>query len=138
MVQRESLSLLSNNRWRSRIEHVVSYIHLAIKQAVKSRCRYRFGAVIVKGGRPLAASSNIARNDPRIDYRHASVHAEEAAVRRVTVTRRAIIYVARVNIRGDLMIARPCARCQKVLALAGITWAHFTTSNGLETMRIGA
>ncbi|MET9419033.1 hypothetical protein ABZY03_33620 [Streptomyces klenkii] len=113
-------------------------MNLAIKQAAKSRCRYRFGAVIVKGGRPLAISSNIARNDPRIDYRNASVHAEEAVVRRATITRRAIIYVARINSRGEPMIARPCPRCQRVLAVAGITWAYFTTSNGLGAMRISA
>ncbi|MER5201365.1 hypothetical protein ACWD3J_48610 [Streptomyces sp. NPDC002755] len=105
-------------------------IGLAIRQALSSKCRYRVGAVLISGNRVLAAGPNTHRNSSMVDFRHATFHAEEVVLRRVKSTpRRAEIFVARVNRAGTPLLARPCLRCQKALAFAGIHRAHFTTND---------
>ncbi|MGW8952360.1 deaminase [Streptomyces sp. NPDC055709] len=105
----------------------MAILDLAIRQAVRSRCRQRVGAILVAGNRVLACSPNLRRNNPMVDFRHATFHAEEAVLRRARHTAGADIYVARVNRAGIPMLARPCPRCQSALAAAGIARAHYTT-----------
>lgn len=112
------------------------YLTLALKQASRSRCRHRVGAVLVKGGRILARSCNSRRNSPRIDFRHATFHAEEALVRRLRQAQGAVVYVARIDRSGAPQLARPCARCQRALATRGIVMACYTTATGQESLRI--
>jgi cytidine deaminase len=102
-------------------------MNYAVKQALTSNCRFRVGAVIAAGNRILAGASNVRRNSPQVDFRHATFHAEEAALRRAHRTRGAIIYVARVNSSGSSLLARPCARCQEALHRANIVKAYYTT-----------
>ncbi|MCX4581476.1 hypothetical protein OHB41_51955 [Streptomyces sp. NBC_01571] len=103
---------------------------LAIRQALRSTCRYRVGAVLAVGNRVLAAGPNLRRNNPRIDLRHATFHAEEVVLRKVrTMTPGAEIFVARVNREGFPLMAQPCPRCQEALARAGIRRAHYTVAH---------
>ncbi|WP_435279992.1 hypothetical protein [Streptomyces sp. 1222.5] len=104
----------------------MALMDLAIRQAMHSRCRFRMAAVLVAGSRVLAWSTNLRRNSPVIDFRHATFHAEEAVLRRTRHTARAEIYVARVNRAGVPLLARPCPRCQKALTAAGVIRAHYT------------
>ncbi|MEU9704477.1 hypothetical protein [Streptomyces sp. NPDC047981] len=107
-----------------------SHIELAKRTALYSPCRHRVGAVIAAGPRVLATRSNSRRNSPRVDFHHATFHAEEAAVRRVRNPAGTVIYVARVNAAGEPVMARPCERCQRLLAAVGIVGAYFTTWDG--------
>ncbi|MFC5200995.1 hypothetical protein [Streptomyces kaempferi] len=103
---------------------------LAVRQALRSTCRYRVGAVLAVGNRILAAGPNLRRNNPMIDLRHATFHAEEVVLRKVrTMTPGAEIFVARVNREGLPMMAQPCPRCQEALARAGIRRAHYTVTH---------
>ncbi|MET7391147.1 hypothetical protein ACFYPT_38930 [Streptomyces sp. NPDC005529] len=113
---------------------------LAVRQALRSTCRYRVGAVLVAGNRVLAAGPNLRRNNPVVDLRHATFHAEEAVLRRVrVVTPGTEIFVARVNRAGLPLMARPCPRCQEALAAAGVTRAHYTTVHRtVDTMSMPA
>ncbi|MGW8355506.1 hypothetical protein [Streptomyces wedmorensis] len=114
-------------------------IDLAIRQALRSHCRFRVGAVLVAGNRVLTWSPNLRRNDPLVDFRHATFHAEEAVLRRARNTTRAIIYIARVNRAGTPLLAKPCLRCQHALASAGVIRAHYTTGpTTVDSMTIRA
>ncbi|MGW7201534.1 hypothetical protein [Streptomyces chryseus] len=99
---------------------------LAIRQARRSDCRHKVGAVLVAGNRVLAASPNLPRNSPVIDFRNASFHAEEAVLRRARNAAGATAYVARVNSSGIPLLSRPCRRCQDALKAAGILRVYFT------------
>lgn len=114
--------------------HISSMIGIAARQALRSRCRYKVGAVLVSGGRVLAASPNLYRNSPLIDFRHATFHAEEAVLRRAAKASGAVAYVARVDSRGSAKLARPCERCQVALASAGVRRVFFTDSKGVDSM----
>ncbi|MCC2280832.1 hypothetical protein LKL35_36495 [Streptomyces sp. ET3-23] len=109
---------------------------IALKEAAYSECRFRVGAVLVKGGRVLGRSCNRRRNCPRTDFRHATFHAEEALLRTTDIPRRAVVYVARLGREGVPLLARPCPRCQRQLAARGISLAHYTTDTGSGTLRM--
>ncbi|MFH9016669.1 hypothetical protein ACH4C6_36045 [Streptomyces sp. NPDC017943] len=102
---------------------------LAIRQALLSTCRIRVGAVLVAGSRVLAVGTNLRRNCPSIDFRHATFHAEETVLRKVrNAPRNSSVFVARVNRAGSPLLARPCPRCQMALAAAGVSRAYYTTN----------
>ncbi|MFK0239103.1 hypothetical protein [Streptomyces vinaceus] len=107
-----------------------SLIRLALKTATGSRCRQRMGAVVASGPRVLAVRTNTRRNAPCIDYLNATFHAEEAAIRRVRNPAGTVLYVARIDAVGAPAMARPCWRCQRMLAALGVSGAYYTTWDG--------
>lgn len=113
---------------------ISSMIGIAERQALRSQCRYKVGAVLVSGSRVLAASPNLYRNSPLIDFRHATFHAEEAVLRRVAKASGAVAYVARIDSYGAARIARPCERCQVALAAAGVRRVFFTDNKGVDSL----
>lgn len=115
-----------------------SMIALALRRADSSGCRTKVGAVVAAGSRILAAKPNLRRNSPAIDFRNATFHAEEAALRRVRNPAGCVVYVARINSAGEPLLARPCAECQRLLASAGIVRAYYTAGDGsVGLLRLG-
>lgn len=118
------------------------WIRNAMKVANDGDGGYRLGAVIVKSGSLLGSGSNRRRNDPAtahgVDRSAWSVHAEEACLKSAKNgrARGATLYVARVSVRGDARLARPCTNCQIEAMRAGITKMVYTTTNGVAAERI--
>lgn len=135
-----AISLLQHPSTQERSQILSSqmskYLALAIKQAANSQCRYRVGAVLVRGGRVLGGACNKYRNHPIIDFQNASFHAEEVILRRTRRPQGAVVYVARVDSQGRPLLARPCQRCQQALAAYGVARAYYTTATGSGSMRI--
>ncbi|WP_172427457.1 hypothetical protein [Streptomyces murinus] len=113
-----------------------SLLVVALKQAARSECRFRVGAVLAKGSRVLGQTPNRRRNAPWIDFRHATFHAEEALIRRFSAPHGAVLYVARLDRRDCPALARPCSRCQDALRAYGISVVHYTTAAGAETLSL--
>lgn len=89
---------------------------MALGVATTSTCRFKHGAVVVKHGRVLGSSPNKMKNSPKyVDWRHSSIHAEIAALKKAGWPKRATVYVARVNNLGEARLSKPCANCQEVL-----------------------
>jgi len=101
-----------------------NYLRLAEAQAAKSRYeRWPVGAVLVRGGRVLAASPNLTRNYAGlagVPWEECSIHAEMAVLRRVSPRRGGTMYVARLRRTGVRGMARPCERCEKELTEFGV------------------
>lgn len=112
----------------------------AIGLALTSDCRWKHGSLIVKGSKILAFSTNIFRNDSRIDYEGATLHAEMAALRELDRLTGATygegpakgltLYVARVNTVGEPKMSRPCVNCFDTLTYRGIRDIVYTNSLG--------
>lgn len=84
----------------------------------------RHGAVIVRGGRPLAVGVNKFRNHPNqtVEDRiliDCSVHAEIDAMSKCD-TDGAVLYVARLSRKGVPAMSRPCGMCWDAIEEAGI------------------
>lgn len=105
----------------------MSLIEVAIRQAIRSQCQHRVGAVLVAGNRVVVSTPNKRRNSPFIDHQNCTFHAEEAALRRARGAPATAIFVARVNAACVPMFARPCPRCVQKLSLAGIGKAYYTS-----------
>lgn len=92
------------------------YLIMALGVASTSTCRHKHGAVIVRHGKVLGTATNRTKNDPRyIDWRHSSIHAEIAAMKKAGWPKRATVYVARINNLGEPRLSKPCDNCQEVL-----------------------
>lgn len=108
---------------------------LADRQSVKSNCKHRLGAVIVKGGRVLSTGYNEIRYSRFIQA--TTVHAEEAAIIKL-LDKKALsqlvsseLYVSRTCPSGNSGLARPCSRCMDLIKSVGIKRVHYTTDNGI-------
>lgn len=53
----------------------------ALKEAGKSRYRWRLGAVLYAGGRVVASGHSALKHHPALNPETASIHAEMAAVK---------------------------------------------------------
>lgn len=91
-----------------------SRIARAIQYAEKSRHRVRVGA-LVASGKQTSGACNRERNDPRLGYLDASIHAEIGALRRATSSVGGTMYVARLGAKGSLLPSFPCPRCVPAL-----------------------
>lgn len=100
--------------------------------ATKSEAKKKHGAIIVKGGRVLGTGYNKNTNNPNIvSPEHiktsCSRHAEIEAIRDSGGSvRNAVLYVARVNNRGDDRDSKPCILCQKAIQSHGIKRVIYT------------
>lgn len=59
-----------------------------------------------------------------------SVHAEVDALRQVSDARGATMFVARISKKGEPALSKPCERCSKKLAKAGIKRVCYTVNEG--------
>lgn len=93
--------------------------------------KQRHGAVVVKSGRVMSVGINKWRNHPEIIEKdkikqECSVHAEVDALSRVSDSRGATIYIARVNRLGNIGLSRPCDNCHLAIIDAGISKIIYT------------
>lgn len=106
--------------------------------AKTSRCRQKHGTVLVRAGNVVGIGSNRDRNFPRIlgeahlKTGNTSYHSEISALRSARRTTRSsskchfVVYIARVNKKGEPMYSRPCDACHKQLLKAGVTRVVYT------------
>lgn len=103
------------------------FLKRAYELAKESSCRHKHGAVVVRNGNILAMGNNIHRElnaadaaDTEFFKKHASIHAEVAAVRQVANPQGCTVYVARVMADGSPGLSKPCHRCAKYLEEMGV------------------
>lgn len=81
--------------------------------------------------------TNRTRNDPNIvadPKTQAAYHAEVAALMACPDIdlKNATIYVARVNVRGEQMMSKPCKNCQEALRARGIKKIFYTIDRSMD------
>jgi deoxycytidylate deaminase len=89
--------------------------------AARSKSRRKHGAVVVKSGRVLGTGCNKNTNNPYTVSpehikTHCSRHAEVEAIRDANWNVvGAVLYVARVNNKGEDRYSKPCGYCEAVI-----------------------
>ena len=115
-------------------------MHRALRQAqLATHPQWKLGAVIVANGNILSVGSNKYRNDPNTcEYLGISWHAEEVALNLLTpgAAEGARMYVARIARKGQISMARPCARCLIAIHQAGISSVFYTHPAGVGLIPI--
>ena len=107
------------------------FFNLAINEALKSNCKQRHGAVIVRGGRVISTGYNKARNNPAIIPinelpKGVTVHAEIDALKKVRNPSGCDIYVVRIDRMGHFKLSKPCHICWTMLKYSGIKGVYHT------------
>jgi deoxycytidylate deaminase len=107
-------------------------ISLAFKQASRSRCKARHGAVVSKGKRVFGQGHNTYKTHPTFGSGPLNtLHAEAAAIRDATnkgcSLHGATIYVVRDNTNN---MSKPCKHCQKLIKSHGIRKVCYTNREG--------
>lgn len=110
-----------------------SRISRAMKAAELSEEKQRHGAVIYRGGSLISVGTNIVANDPFFigeEVINPNHHAETMAIRACSPDAdlsNAIIYVARINKKGEPLMSKPCVTCAQAIKKAGIKRVVYTT-----------
>jgi tRNA(Arg) A34 adenosine deaminase TadA len=96
----------------------------AVKIALKKQDKrsHKVGAVGVRSDGVIVASSN----GPVREGKFPRAHAEARLCRKLD--RGAVVFVARVNSKGDWRLARPCPSCRRVLRQHGVKKVIFTVN----------
>lgn len=103
----------------------------AIRLAETSEAiHHKHAAIVYKSGRILGTGVNFYRNAPSdyIDPEGISVHAEQAAIARVSENnlKGATVYVARKGKCSEHLLSRPCSACYEALMKAGVKKVIYT------------
>lgn len=88
---------------------------------------HRHAALVIRGGAIVATGFN-----------HGETHAEVAALKKLWPSERRGTRVLSVRVRrsGSLGLARPCADCEQFMRENGVKAVEYSTSGGLETMKL--
>jgi deoxycytidylate deaminase len=104
------------------------YLRAAFKAALKgSHPHTKVGALLVKGGRVLASSSNMSRP---YGCMNRGYHAEERLLRNVDATG-CILVVVRLNKRDKkATMSRPCSKCWPLVERSNVKKIVFINWDG--------
>ena len=117
------------------MSRVQKMFRLARREAVRSDCKHRHGAILAKSARVYNSSQNINRycqlaNYHREEAGHGTLHAEIGAI--LGVDRRRLtgadVYVVRLSADNKLTYSRPCAMCQQVMRHVGVKRCYYSIS----------
>ena len=114
-----------------------SRLEQASRLASMSTCRFKHGAVIVKGGRVLAVGVNAYTSSLSLtdilEKEGRSIHAEAAAIKAMGGSAKgATIYVARINRLGEPRMSKPCNACMKLIKEAEIKKVVYTIEHTID------
>jgi deoxycytidylate deaminase len=113
-----------------------AHIKLAIRVAQNTTHdnRYHFGAVLARKGRVINVGWNQCRTHPQSKTRYNWIHCEQKLLLGISGRNLAAsdIFIARMgyNCRSQMMMAKPCKRCQAIILEAGIRKVYYTIGPG--------
>lgn len=107
---------------------VQKHLERARSIAQQSTCRQKHGVVVAKGNRVVAVAVNTYRNhpcnvtDPKTE---STYHAERNALWQIFPDDnldygKLTLYSVRINRSGQMVLAKPCKRCQELIDNVGI------------------
>lgn len=109
-------------------------LNQCLGQAFKSTFKFKHGAIIVYKNYIIGAGYNIKFTHPFIlPYnQYKTLHAEMVALLRVKnkrLLRHSVMYIARINKHGELMLSKPCNTCMRIIKSFGLTDIYYTDNN---------
>ena len=111
----------------------MKYLNIAIKEL--NRLDQRFKLVAILGDRkPISVATNNLDKTHTVNLHfnpNRKSHAEVRCIRKThpNQVRGATIYVYRMNLKGELALAKPCIVCQNLLKEEGVKNVYYTINN---------
>jgi deoxycytidylate deaminase len=109
------------------------YIDIAKEQAVKSVVRFKHGACIVKKNKVIGVGFNLSSYCLGTNWaehiRFSGVHAELSAILNSPKhsLKDSVLYVVRINDKGDLHNSKPCEKCMNNIRKYKIRIAYYSS-----------
>ncbi len=105
------------------------------KEASRCEMRHKLGCVVIKGNRVLASAHNQRRHAflPKRSWqrREGTVCAERMALLKLLdKANNAVVWVGRVNEKGDFLLAKPCEACQQMMLDLGVKRVFYSCDDG--------
>ena len=90
-----------------------------------NHARFHHGSVLVYKNTIIGGGSNAG-------FRHAEVSSilNQVVPKNTKFRSKLMIFVVRLNVRGNYMNSKPCLRCQEFMRNYGINEAHYSDENG--------
>ena len=103
---------------------------VAIIQCYKSTYKQRLGAVVVFKGKMVGRGFNKVTGNGKIG--NDGIHAEIEAINNTPASSRngSVVYVCRINKKGELMMSKPCHACEVVLRKLGVKRVWYSELGG--------
>lgn len=133
MVLMLGLKVISNmNNFR--------FQNIALKTLINLNQRWRFVAVLISAGKPLAVSTNdLKKTSPFADKQspYRRLHAEMRCLKKASPDKisGSTMYVWRLRNDNDQWgMAKPCLMCQEELLKAEVKKVFYSTENGVRLL----
>ncbi len=113
----------------------VKFFNLARRQSLKSKDKFRIGAVVVDKRKNVlnVGTNDMQRTHPKsLNKKYPFIHAELDALVGLDSkdTEGGAIYVYRETKDGKLANSKPCDHCQELIKRYGIKKIYYTTEKG--------
>lgn len=112
---------------------IEGFLFAAQKEAMKSNCQYRLGAIAVSKGKIVSKGFNRYCGCGQYHSRKGmptTIHAEQITLRRTGNERVDTVYVVRLDANGNFTMSKPCQRCTNHARKSGVRFVFFTNWNG--------
>jgi deoxycytidylate deaminase len=109
------------------------YMDIAKEQAIKSVVKYKHGACIVKNNKVIGVGFNVSAYCLGTNWlehiKFSGIHAELSAIINTPKhsLKNSVLYVVRVNDRGELHNSKPCEQCMHNIIKYKIRIAYYST-----------
>jgi deoxycytidylate deaminase len=115
------------------------YIDIATEQAEKSVVKFKHGACIVKKNKVIGVGFNLSSYclgtnwENENHMKSTSIHAELSAIINTPKHRlkNSVLYVVRINDKGDLNDSKPCNSCMNNIRKYKIKLVYYSVSKNI-------
>jgi len=116
--------------------NINNVIKEAVQQSQKTKYKYKLGAVIFNRHKIISGGYNRVHSINGI--KQLGVCAESLAIKKAPakLLKNTTILVCRVNKSGNLGMAKPCSKCKKAIAKAGIKKVIYSSPDGWKIMKM--
>jgi deoxycytidylate deaminase len=116
---------------------VERHIELATKIAhTGDHWQHRVGAILLQNGKIISTGANSFKTHRLMGFK--TLHAEVQAL--IGVRYRdlngSVMFISRINKKGQMGMSKPCPICEGVLRKYGIKKVYFTGWNAIEELRL--
>jgi len=112
-----------------------TFFQEAANEALKSSYKLRLGAIVVQKNKIVGRGHNVVHSTGVL---RESTHAEMSAINNTKARYRggSVLFVSRLGSGGELLLAKPCARCEKVLRKLGVRRVWYSSSEEWKLMKL--
>lgn len=106
----------------------ISFVEIAFKAALNSSINFKHGCVVITEDGEISIGWNLETSQSKHFTMKRTIHAEEAAMRKIPKSRLrgAKVYVVRVSSNKQMTLSKPCLACENRLKRAKVKVVYYS------------